>query len=96
MFGTKKATNSPGKLVSKFAALGDANRFKIILILSENDDICVSEVAQKVGITTAGVSQHMRVLENAGLIKKLRKGQKICYQIDDSRPENDDLFKLIS
>lgn len=96
MFGTKKATKQPSKIISKFAALGDPNRYKIMNILSNNDDICVSEVAEKVGISTAGVSQHMRILEQAGLIKKLRKGQKICYQIDDGKSENTEILKIVT
>jgi len=96
MFGTKRVVKQPSRLVSKFAALGDPNRYKIMRILSSNDDICVSEVAEKVGISTAGVSQHMRILEQAGLIKKLRKGQKICYQIDDDRAENDEILKIVT
>ncbi len=96
MFGTKKTSKQPLKMVLKFAALGDPNRYKIMNILYRNDDICVSEVATKIGISTAGVSQHMRVLEQAGLIKKLRKGQKICYQLDESKPENNEIFKLVT
>ena len=96
MFGTRKTTKKPSKMISKFAALGDANRFKIMNILAVNEDICVSEVAEKVGISTAGVSQHMKVLENAGLIRKHRRGQKICYQVDDSKPENKEILSIVT
>lgn len=96
MFGTKKTSKQPSKMVPKFAALGDPNRYKIMNILSRNNDICVSEVADKIGISTAGVSQHMRILEQAGLIKKLRKGQKICYQLDEGKSENDEILKIVT
>lgn len=96
MFGSKKTTQKPSKMISKFAALGDPNRYKIINILANNEDICVSEVADRVGISTAGVSQHMKVLENAGLIRKFRHGQKICYQVDDSKPENKDILSMVT
>ncbi len=96
MFGTKKTTRQHSKMIPKFAALGDPNRYKIMNILYENNDICVSEVAERIGISTAGVSQHMRILEQAGLIKKLRKGQKICYQLDEDRAENNEILRIVT
>jgi len=95
MFGTKKVSVKPSKMVPKFAALGDPNRYKIMKILYRNEDVCVSEVATKIGISTAGVSQHMRILEQAGLVRKTRKGQKICYQVDETKPENNELINLV-
>lgn len=83
------------EIIDKFAALGDQNRFKIIKILNDDSDICVSGVADKVGMSTAGASQHMRILEQAGLIKKLRKGQKICYQLDTSDKENKKILNMV-
>ncbi len=92
----KKSTKQSTEIISKFAALGDQNRYKIMEILCNDDDICVSGVADKVGITTAGASQHLRILEQAGLIKKLRKGQKICYQINTIDDENEKLIKMVT
>lgn len=92
----KKSTKQSTEIISKFAALGDQNRYKIMEILCDDDDICVSGVAGKIGISTAGASQHLRILEQAGLIKKLRKGQKICYQIDSKDRENDELIKMVT
>lgn len=91
----KKLSKHSEQIVDKLAALGDKNRYKIIEILSKDNDICVSGVASKIGITTAGVSQHMRILEQAGLIKKLRKGQKMCYQIDETSPDNSKLLRIL-
>lgn len=69
-------------LPTLFSALGDPTRFKIVQLLSTKQQLCVSEVAQEVGISTAGVSQHMRVLEQAGLVHPQRQGQRMCYQLD--------------
>jgi DNA-binding transcriptional ArsR family regulator len=70
------------KLVSVFSALGDPTRFHIVELLSNQANLCVSEVAQAVGISTAGVSQHMKILERAGLVRPERLGQKICYRLE--------------
>jgi ArsR family transcriptional regulator len=85
-------TNTP--MSDLFSALGDANRFQIFKLLSSNQDLCVSEVAQEIGISTAGVSQHMKILEHAGLVEPNRMGQRICYRINQ-HPLTIELLELI-
>ena len=62
------------ELVNRFKALGDETRFKLFLLLSENN-ICVKGLAKILNISESAVSQHLKVLRNAGLIK----GEKIGY-----------------
>ncbi len=78
LFTRKKTDERASKMVKLFDALGDPNRYKIIGVLANNKEICVSEVAEKVGITTAGVSQHMKILENAGFVERNRMGRKFA------------------
>lgn len=62
------------KLIEKFKALGDETRFKIFLLLAEKQ-ICVRGLANALGISESAVSQHLKVLRNAGLIR----GEKVGY-----------------
>ena len=62
------------KLIERFKALGDETRFKIFLLLSEQH-ICVKGLANVLHISESAVSQHLKVLRNAGLIK----GKKVGY-----------------
>lgn len=66
-----------------FGALGDSSRYQIAQLLLNQPELCVSELATKIGITAAGVSQHMRVLVQAGIVHPKRVGQKMCYQLND-------------
>ena len=93
---TAKNAKSSTKLVKVFNALGDRTRFKLLTILSQNDEICVSELASEVGISNAGVSQQLKVLEHAGLVKRNRMGQKICYQINESDDVSSKLMSMIN
>lgn len=88
-------TLASNNLVSIFNALGDKTRFSLVKLLQENDQICVSELAKKIGISNAGVSQQLRVLENAGLICRNRVGQKICYTVCDDSQVNKQLMEII-
>lgn len=92
---SRKKSTDPGRIVKAFNALGDATRFKLIKILARKEELCVSELASEVGITTAGASQHLKVLEQAGLIDRNRNGQKICYSINKSSSENKKLFDVV-
>lgn len=71
------------RLVSLFNALGDANRYKIFyLLLTAKGDICVSEFAEILNISVPAASQQLKSLEHSGLIRKARRGQLTCYQVN--------------
>ena len=57
-----------------FAALGDRTRRDIIARLSRGQ-ATVTELAEPYTMSVQAVSQHLRVLERAGLISRLRHGQ---------------------
>ena len=64
-----------------FHALGDKTRFRLFQILGEKKDICVGQLAEELGITSACVSQHMKILTEAGLVRRIREGQRVCYEV---------------
>ena len=64
-----------------FHALGDKTRFRLFQILGEKKEICVGQLAEELGITSACVSQHMKILNEAGLVRRVREGQRVCYEV---------------
>lgn len=80
-----------------FDALGDANRFKIFMLLMEaKQDICVSEFADICEISVPAASQQLKSLELSGLIKRVRTGQTTCYCIKYDDPSVKSLSKTAS
>ena len=61
--------------------LSDETRLAIVSILS-NHDICSGAVARRLGISDAAVSQHMRVLREAGLVTAERRGYFTHFRVD--------------
>ena len=61
--------------------LGDTTRYKIFKLLMSNEEMCVSDIAHRLGVSVSAVSQHFRSFEIMGLVEKERMGQKICYSI---------------
>jgi len=61
-----------------FGALANQTRRLIIRSLSQRDHT-VLELAKQVSISQPGVTKHLNVLENTGLIQRRREGRKqIC------------------
>lgn len=66
-----------------FKALSDDTRIKIAYSLSEEEELCVCDVANIVGCTTATASHHLRLLRNLGLAKYRKEGKLVFYSLDD-------------
>ncbi len=61
-------------LDSVFSALSDPTRRGILELLARAE-CCVSELAQPFAMSLPAISKHLRVLENAGLIRRRRDGR---------------------
>ena len=59
-----------------FAALGDPTRLAILARLATHGELTVQDLARPFAISLPAVSQHLKVLEQAGLITRTRDGQK--------------------
>ncbi|HEV3082399.1 MAG TPA: metalloregulator ArsR/SmtB family transcription factor [Gemmataceae bacterium] len=62
-------------------ALGDATRMAIFQKLS-GGPIAVNELARMLPVSRPAVSQHLRVLKDAGLVLDTRAGTRRLYQLD--------------
>lgn len=69
-----------GDLVDVFSVLGDKNRFRIMKLLKQQGELCVSDLAAVLNVSVSAVSQHLRVLELARLVTCERMGQMVCYK----------------
>jgi DNA-binding transcriptional ArsR family regulator len=65
-----------------YKALADDTRLKIAYALLE-EELCVCDVANIVGATTATASHHLRLLKNTGLAKFRKEGKLVYYSLDD-------------
>ncbi len=70
------------KQAELFKVLGVESRIRIIDLLKERGPLGVNKMSELLGITPSAVSQHLKVLKHAGLVRNERKGYWIPYQID--------------
>ncbi|WP_026692584.1 ArsR/SmtB family transcription factor [Peribacillus kribbensis] len=71
------------EVTSIFKALADETRLKIAYALTLEDELCVCDVANIVGASTATASHHLRLLHNLGLAKYQKRGKLVYYSLDD-------------
>jgi DNA-binding transcriptional ArsR family regulator len=78
-------TLSSDTLSSTFAALADPTRREILGRLAEQGEANVNELAEPFPITVQAVSQHLKVLEQAGLITRGRRAQLRPSRLEGAR-----------
>jgi ArsR family transcriptional regulator len=66
--------------INLLRALGDDTRFKILQMLAEHE-ICVRALAHRIGCSEASVSQHLKILREAGLVRGEKKGYWTHYSL---------------
>lgn len=71
-----------------FKILSVETRVKIIDRLKSNGPMGAKKIAELLAITPAAVSQHLKILKQAGLVRNERKGYWIPYSIDEQALEN--------
>ena len=65
-----------------FKALADPARIRIVNVLATTDGpVCVCELIEPLGLTQPAVSYHLRVLLQAGLVQRERRGQFTYYAL---------------
>lgn len=70
-------------LAAAMRALGHPVRLSILRILTvERPDCCCTDVTQSLPLAQSTVSQHLKVLLEAGLIRRHARGTRNCYSAD--------------
>ncbi len=85
---TKEFTGKEIKLAKYAKALGHPARIAILqLLLKEQNCIC-GDIVNELPLSQSTVSQHLKELKEAGLIKGDIDGVKICYCVDEKEWKN--------
>ncbi len=71
-----------------FKALGSPLRLAVVTTLDEHGPLCVHELVSRLAVPQPLVSQHLRVLRDADLVRGVRRGKEIAYEIADLHVAN--------
>jgi ArsR family transcriptional regulator, arsenate/arsenite/antimonite-responsive transcriptional repressor len=70
-----------------FEALASTTRRKILAYLS-GSELTAGEIAERFDISKPAVSQHLTVLETAGLVTREKRGQYVHYRLVEENLAN--------
>jgi DNA-binding transcriptional ArsR family regulator len=68
-----------------FAALGDETRLSIVARLCAGEPRSISQLTEGQGVTRQAVTKHLHVLEGAGLVRRVRHGREVLYELEPAR-----------
>ncbi|MEK3645020.1 ArsR/SmtB family transcription factor [Aeribacillus sp. FSL M8-0235] len=77
----QKAVVEIEKAAHVLKLLGDKTRLTIMAILKKRE-CCVCELLEVFDMSQPAISQHLRKLKDAGLVKEDRRGQWIYYSLN--------------
>lgn len=70
------------RLLAIFKALGNPIRFKMVRYMVEHPQCITGEIVEFAGLAQSTVSQHLKVLRDAGLVRGEIEGPATCYCLD--------------
>ena len=90
IFVTKKSDvlNSLEKINSATSLLkGVAHpiRLSIMELLINNNEMCVTDIYERIGVEQAVASQHLKILKDKGILKSDRHGKKSYYSVKNEK-----------
>ena len=71
-------------LAGLFKALSDPARLRLLSLIAERGEVCACELVGPLGLKQPTVSHHLKVLFQAGLLHKERRGRWIHYQVNEA------------
>ena len=77
------AKRDADELASRFRALGDPGRLRLLSFLAAQPggEACVCHLTEPIGLSQPTVSHHLRVLCEAGLLERERRGTWMYYRL---------------
>jgi DNA-binding transcriptional ArsR family regulator len=76
-------TDKQNKMATMLKALAHPARIAIIEYLIDSKSCICGDLVEELGLAQATISQHLKELKTAGIIKGTVEGASVCYCIDE-------------
>ncbi len=80
---TEEFTVKANRIAKYAKALGHPARIAILQVLLKQESCVCGDIVDEIPLSQSTVSQHLKELKEAGLIKGDIAGAKVCYCIDE-------------
>jgi DNA-binding transcriptional ArsR family regulator len=68
-----------------FAALGDETRLRLVFRLCDHGPMSITRLTAGSKVTRQAITKHLRVMQQAGLVRSARHGRETIWQLDQRR-----------
>lgn len=85
--GPRAIARSSEALASVFAALGDPTRLKLVAVLCAGGAFSIAQLTANTDISRQGVTKHLQVLADAGIVRDVRQGRERLWQLEPGQIE---------
>lgn len=68
-------------------ALADETRFRLILLIHDQNELCVCELLSALAVNQPKISRHLALLRESGIVATRRAGQWIFYRLHPDLPK---------
>src|SRR6185369_11032700 len=80
--GSRPAAARESEPAPVFAALGDETRLALVTKLSSGAPRSISELTEGSALTRQGITKHLRILEQAGIVRCARIGRESRFELN--------------
>jgi DNA-binding transcriptional ArsR family regulator len=78
----RRSSRSRRSYARVFAALGDETRLRLVAKLSSGQPSSISQLTEGSRLTRQAITKHLRVLENARIVRSVRTGRESRFAFD--------------
>lgn len=78
-----KANGDVDALADFFSVVGNPQRLRMLLYLTETEELCVCDIADLLDMNVTAASAHLNKMKLQGVLKTRRDAQMIYYSIAD-------------
>lgn len=68
-----------------FMALADGSRRRIVAAIAERGELSVGDASEGLALSPAGITKHVKVLEEAGLVARRLEGRRHVLSLESDR-----------
>jgi ArsR family transcriptional regulator, arsenate/arsenite/antimonite-responsive transcriptional repressor len=79
---TFEQTTDEAKAVGMLRALANPMRFRIVQLLASRNACVCGELVDELPLAQSTVSEHLKVLKDAGIVQGTLEGPSTCYCLD--------------
>jgi ArsR family transcriptional regulator len=85
--GATLPRDEASRLAQVLKALAEPARLQVISLIraAPGGEVCVADLVRELDLTQPTVSHHLRVLHDAGLLRRERRGSWVWYSVADER-----------